>query len=150
MAQDLIPVAAVNVPSAAYQPAYVIAAGGGLSPYASNERAHGWMTFAAKITDATYSLSTVEMMQSGASLRTGLARMLIQQGPFTLTALADAGLNSGSGNIGAALSGGGMLAFDIGKWTRVDKTFLIGTVRIYKLGFEAVAPVFGIGIGKAF
>jgi hypothetical protein len=145
----ILAMAQTNSVDTAYQPQFVLSAGAGWNHYAAPQSA-GWMTFGARIADGTYSLTSIDMTSQTSSIRTGLSRVLIRQGYFTLTALGDAGIASGSGTAGAAFSGGGSVLYDISRWSKVEHTYLIGTVRVLKTTLTEVQPVFALGIGKAF
>lgn len=145
----LFAAAALAAAQAPNQPEYFIAAGAGWNHYATPQ-ARGFLNFAARIGDRSYSFTTLEMTSAASSLRTGYARLLIQEDGFTLLAIGDGGLAAGSGEVGAAVSAGGALAYDITRWTKVPKTHAFAAVRVLKTGLESVQPVFAIGIGKSF
>ena len=138
-----------SAPSIAYQPQYWLAAGAGFNKYASPQ-ANGWLTFGVRVGDASYTYTTVSMTSVNSTLSAGYARILIEQDRFTLMALGDAGVSSGSGNVGGAFSGGGALAYDISRWTKIPRTYAVATVKVLKTSLNDVQPVFGFGIGKAF
>ena len=130
-------------------PQYSIAAGAGFN-YLESPQAKGWATFAAKIADKTYSLSTLDMTSKGSSLRTGLLRTVYSSGGFTLGILADAGVVAGQGSVGGAFTGGGVVTCDISKFAKVPGAFAVGAVRVVQAAGGGVSPTFSFGVGKNF
>ncbi len=131
------------------QPQYLLGAGAGFNSAAS-PRTNGWMTFGAKVTQNNYSLTTLEMTGKRSSLRTGVARVLLEKDRFALIALGDAGVQAGSENAGGAFSGGGSLLYDISRWVKTSNAYAVATVRVLKTSLEDVQPVFSFGFVKTF
>src|SRR5262249_35209775 len=104
-------------------------------------------SFAAKVADRTYSFSTIDMTQTQASIRTGVARILAQTTNVSLLALGDAGVTTTNGVALGAFSGGGVLLVDLGKfWSKLSHIYATGALRVIGVNSTSVQPVFEAGL----
>jgi len=132
---------------APFQPQYWIGAGTSYNYYATPSVAAGWISFGARVADRTYSFSTLDMTQTQASIRTGVSRILAQSGPVSLLMLGDAGITTLSGVALGSFSGGGMLLYDLGAFSkRLKHVYATGVMRVIGVSSTAVQPVFEVGI----
>lgn len=141
-------------------PQYFLAAGGSYNRYALDQpMAAGWLSGAVKVAANTYQITTLDLTQTTASLRAGVAQRILQSGNFTLLLHADGGFSTGTG-VGSspavtlgAFSGGGMILYDLGgliKAFQGKQLYAVGVLRILGVSSAAVQPVFEFGVGKAF
>ncbi len=128
---------------------YWVFAGAGWNR-AETPEGSGFLNFGANLGSGNFALTTVEMTSRTSSIRAGYARLLKFKDRFGLLALGDAGVISGEGSVGGAFSGGGILTYDISKWTRVAGTHAVFVVRVNKSSMNDVQPTFGFGVGKVF
>lgn len=147
----------VPLPNAVpYQPDYWIGLGGSYSKYSAPPTAAGWVTAAVRVSDKTYSITTIDMMSNSSSLRTGVSRVLKQTGNWTVSLHADGGItrpigvDNGVVAVGS-FSGGGLLMYDlVGVSKKLEHVYIVGVVRIVSVTSSDVKPVFEIGIGRSF
>lgn len=145
----------------AQTPQYFMAAGSGFNQ-ANLPKITGFVSFGVKVagTDSahpTYSYSTIESTNATSSIRTGVLQILIQQDGFTIGALGDAGMATGTTALGGAFSFGGVIAYDLSKRLKIPGTNLMFSIRPTKQNLTVVAgagPPFQVayqfGIGKTF
>jgi hypothetical protein len=143
----LLASAAFAQETANFQPQYWLGAGSSYNYYAAPPAHAGWISFAAKVADRTYSFSTIDMTQTQAAIRTGVARILSQSGNVSLLALGDAGLTTVNGVALGSFSGGGILLYDLGAFSqRLQHVYATGALRVIGTGGSSVQPVFEIGL----
>ena len=138
--------------AAPYQPDYFLAAGGSYDYYGNTPA--GLTLFGAKIADKTYSVTSMDILSrngnSAAAMRTGVMRLLVQNGNWNLGALGDAGITTAGGvNLGN-FSGGALVAYDIGQLFKKDHFYLCFMVRVQNITSQQVKPVYEIAVGKTF
>lgn len=134
----------------AAEPQFAISAGLGWNHF-DTPQIKGWGTFAARVADKTYSLSTLDMTSKAASVRTGILRNVFVGGGWTIGVLADFGVVAGESSVAGAFTGGGAVTRDLSKVTKIPGAFAVGAVRVVQLGGGAgVSPTFSFGFGKAF
>lgn len=143
----------ITAQSIDHQPQYFLAIGGGVKTY-STPYSFAYGSFGAKIADATWSMTTIEMTAVSSSTRTGIARALFQQGPVTLGVLGDIGASTNdTGNVGLALSGAGFVDVQIKKLPGVSIT---ATARMLKTAVQdplnsgGIKPIFTGGLTYSF
>ena len=142
-----LPTFAQDASQASFQPPYWLGAGTSYNYYSTPSVAAGWVSFAAKVADRTYSFSTIDMTQTQASIRTGVARVLAQSGSVSLMALGDAGLTTVSGVALGSFSGGGILLYDLGTFSkRLNHVYATGALRVISVSSTSVQPVFEVGL----
>lgn len=135
------------------QPSYILGAGVSYDYYGKQPAV--LTTFAARVADSTYSLTSIETGtqagQTAASLRTGIMRLLTQPGNWTLFVLGDGGITVNGGATLGNFSGGGGLAYDIGSRVKAaGHLYLTGIVRLTDITSQQVKPVYEFEIGKTF
>jgi hypothetical protein len=142
-------------------PTYFIGAGAAYSKYAQpTPMSSGWATVAVQTSASSgiYSITTIDMTSTTSSLRTGVAKLLMKSGNFTLMAHADGGITTGSALAGSAVtvgsfSGGGLLIYDMGGLVKAWKgqgINAVAVVRVLAITAASVQPVFEFGFGKTF
>lgn len=160
-AQSTVPASAASqTPS--FSPQYILGTGIGFHPYQTPIKAgsSGYLSFAAKLTDGTYSISTLDLTSAGGQFRTGIGRVLVTQGNYTLMAYVDAGISADANNVASAFSGGGYLLYDVSKFSKSEHTYVGAQISVTKAGVPApvqgatlinpVQPYFAVGIFKTF
>jgi hypothetical protein len=149
----------VAPPAASPNPQYLIGFGASYNKYAATPTAAGWVTAAVATSQDSgiYSITTIDMTQTSSSLRTGIAKLLLQNGNWTLMAHADGGITTGTlaGTVSAvtlgSFSGGGLVLYDLGGvWKKAAGVKAIGVLRVLAITSAAIQPVFEFGIGKTF
>ncbi len=129
-------------------PTYIIAGGVGYSPYTAGiTGVSGIGIFAVHIAKSNLlSWSTMQMVpgqKTGANVRTGLGYIVYQGGPWSLTAIADAGVAMGGAVTLGTFSGGGVLAYEF----KPKLYFTVG-LSIVQVSSNLVQPSFGFGFAK--
>ncbi len=99
-----------------------------------------------------YSYSTLELTKTQAVLRSGAGYIFFNQGNWSMVALGDGGLATGSGPTLGSFSGGGFLNYDIGaRLTKGAQHLYIGLGgRLITMSSLGVQPIPMITIGKGF
>lgn len=136
----------------AWMPQYYVGSGAVYDYYGKTGFA-GITSFAARIsTSSVYSYSTLEMSRDQSALRTGAGYLFINQGNWSLMALGDAGVATGSGPTLGSFSGGGFLNYDIGaRLTEGKQHFFISVGgRVLNTSSQGPQPIFTILFGKGF
>lgn len=128
---------------------YWMATGAGFNQYA-DKQVSGWVSFGVKMADKTYSYTTVETTAAGSSTRTGVAQLMVQRAGLKVMALGDAGSVTKDGALGAAYSGGGVIAYDLSKVFKISGLHAVFTVRALNGSVIGLQPAFAFGFGKAF
>ncbi len=132
------------------EPQNFLAAGAGFNS-ASSPQANGWISFATRVADKTYSFTTTEFTSNKPnSVRTGVARIVMRAGSMTVLALGDAGAAMGAESFGGAFSAGGITTFDLSKLVKAEGVHLVVALKAVKTAITDAQPVFSFGIGKAF
>ena len=132
----------------ANQPKYFVGGGTGVAPYMLPIGSL-FGTFGMRIGDNTYTYTNLHTTSVNATLGQGIMQVLARSGNFTLSAIGDVGGNASPNGLSLAIAGGGILAYDISKWTKIAGTSAFGVVKIQRTGDNAL-PQFGIGIAKTF
>jgi hypothetical protein len=144
---------AVPVPVIAYQPSYFLAAGADYDYIGKTPSA--LTVLGVKIANNTYSLTNLNLFApagtgTSAAIQTGILRLILQEGNWTLGALTQAGVvTSTTGTVGQ-VNGGGMIAYDIGAKLKSDHFYIAGFATIQAVNGVQVKPVFGVSFGKTF
>jgi hypothetical protein len=151
--------AQAQTPVPVEQPQFLVAAGAGFNHYETPQTT-GFLTAGVRVADKTYSLTSIDMASTRSSMRTGVARVLIERDNFVLLALGDAGVATGGGAFASAYSAGGIMAYEIGKWLKMPRLYAMGAVRVLRTAipdtavaggsFQSVQPKFEFGVAKAF
>jgi hypothetical protein len=146
---------------------YFVTLGAGVSQYTDP---HSTMTgsFGARITDGLYAVTSLDMgsrldpeakaRRPVSTIRTGVEKVIAQQGLLTLSVHGDAGLQAGPGNLTSAFSGGGTISALLPSKLKLPPgTFAFGSVRILnrpatisQVDQATVQMAFTFGIGFAF
>jgi hypothetical protein len=131
------------------QPQFILLAGLGFNHY-DTPQFKGELSFATRVADRTYNVSTLNMTSKVSTITTGVARQFYSGQGFTMSAIADAGVATGNGNVGGAISGGGVLTCDLSKLSKVPGSFAYGAVKVAQSSLGGVQPTFSFGFGKSF
>ena len=138
-------------PLPATAPTFLLGASVGISPYATGTKYSGLGTFAVRIPGSNlWSWSTLQMIPgqtAGALLSTGAAYTVKVQGPWSITALATAGVATGSTVTLGTFSGGGVIAYQV---SVKQNLYVTAGLTIQSISGNTVAPSFGIGFAKGF
>ena len=129
-------------------PKYFLAAGLGTTPYVL-PNGSGFLTFGLHLGGSNYTYSHMILTREQATVSQGFMRVLIVQDGFTLGLLGDAGIAAGA-DVAASIAAGGILSYDISRFTKIPKTSIVGAVKAQKLTGSAVSPTFSIGFAKSF
>jgi len=131
------------------QPQYILAAGIGFN-HSDTPQCTGELSFAPRVADGLYNISTLKLTSKVSTISTGIAkRFYVGQG-FTMSALVDGGVATGGGNVGGIVSGGGVLTYDISRIAKMPGAFVYGAVKIAQSSLGGVSPSFSFGFGKSF
>lgn len=152
-----------QAPAVPVSPTYFVSSGASYNRYStSSPNAAGWLSGAIKLggnSSSTYSITTIDLTGTSASLRTGIATILAQDGGFSLLAHADGGVTTGAvagATASTALgsfSGGAIITYDLGSLFKGMKNkgiFALGVVRIVSISSTSIQPIFEFGFGKKF
>ena len=147
------PVAAQTV--APLFPSYFVSTGGGYTRGAVTP-GEGFVSAALGIGGGNYSITTIDMLSTTSTIRTGFAKIFSQSGNFTLMGRVDAGVSTVAPVIGS-FSGGAILLYNLkGFNAKLANVYLLGEVRISGATSttaavpNAVTPGFYFGVGKSF
>lgn len=134
-----------------YQPRYSITAGAGFNKY-SFPQSQGFLNFAVAVSDKNFTYTSLVMTSLSSSLSQGFGRYLIQTNGFTLASICDAGIAAGNASVAMDLGGGGVLAYDISKHTKIANTQAVAILKVDKTAGTDVKPTFlfgiSLGLGK--
>jgi hypothetical protein len=131
------------------QPQFILSGGLGFNHY-ETPQIKGQLSFATRVADGLYNISTLNTTSKVSTLSTGIAKRFHVGEGFALSALVDGGIATGGGNVGGAVSGGGILTYDVSKWSKVSGSFAYGAVQIAQTSLGGVQPTFSFGVGKVF
>ncbi len=137
---------------AQFVPQYVV--GTGVSwDYYGGAGFSGSTDFAARVGQSNvYSFTSLDLTSKQASLRSGAAYTFFNQCYWSLTALGNAGLATGSGPTLGSFTAGGFIAYDIGaKLTKNVEHFYIAVGgRLLNITSQTVQPIFTVTLGRGF
>lgn len=152
------PMQAQVTPSAPFLPSYYVGSGvtynyyGGTGFAANTVFAAQSNLINSSLPKNLYSYSTLELTRAQAVLRTGAGYVFFNQGYWSLVALGDGGLATGSGPTLGSFSGGGFLDYDIGaKLSKGASHLYLGFGgRVITMSSYGVQPIPMITVGKGF
>lgn len=137
---------------ATYQPNYFLLGGVSYDYYGQSSTA--LTEFGAQIANNTYSVTDVNIgnrtASSSASLATGVLRVLMQTGNWTVGALGQAGVTTGSGVTLGTFGGGPKLAYDVGQAFKKGHFWVSLSAAIQSITATQVKPVFQLSFGPTF
>jgi len=128
-----------------FQPSYATGAGISYDHYADPPMGAAWVSFAAKVADKTYSFSTVDQTPKIASIRTGLARILFEDGRWSILVTGDGGLVTGNSLALGSFSGGPMVLYSVGSAFHIS-----AIMRVVSAASLPVRPVYMLGVWRTF
>ena len=137
-------------------PTFLFGAAVGINPYATSGKYSGVGTFAVRIPGSNlWSWSTLQMVPgvtTGAMLSTGAAYTVKVQGPWSITAILNAGITTanpttGSGVTLGTFSGGGVVSYTV---SEANKLYVTAGMTVTAISGAVVQPSFGIGLAKGF
>lgn len=127
-------------------PAVVAVAGGSYNRYAQPRQAAGFVSLLKQLGDSRgYSFTTVEFTPAAYTIRTGVAYVTVQAGPFALLSLVDGGTAVANSSATVAFSGGGAASLRLG----LSGWHVFAAVRMASVGTQ-VKPIGEIGLARSF
>ena len=140
-----------------FQPAYYVGAGASYDYYGKTGFAAATEIGIRIGSTNVYSYTTMELTATLATIRTGAAYLFYQTGNWSLVALGDAGLATGSSGVSSGVtlgsfSAGGLVMYDIGaRLTKGASHFYIGGGgRLVSTSTLGQTPIATITFGKGF
>ena len=153
-----------QTPAPATGPNWFVSLGAEYNHYTPVAQFAATANFGAKVSDHFWSITTLVMQPSAATIRSGVGYSLVQNNNLRLIMLGDAGITTQTNQIAGAipiptavtlgnLGGGALISYDLGgAWTKLkDKGLYVNAgVRIAAVTATSVMPAAIITIGKTF
>lgn len=128
-------------------PSFFIAAGTTYNGTAI-PKVSGWVSAAFEALPGLYSITTVDNTLKSSSIRTGMAKKIIERHKLIFLIHADAGVTTttlgGTTNALGSFSGGPMLAY---KLPKLKNIYAIGVMRFVAVTSTSAKPIWEFGFG---